>query len=80
MYENTEAQPHQYYQQNRDSSCYYRGRGRGGHYYNRGGKGRGLSYTDFDMTKITCYRCDKNGHFASHCPDRLLKLHEASET
>lgn len=31
------------------------------------------------MTKITCFRCDKNGHFASACPDHLLKLQEAYE-
>ena len=71
---------------NRDNQGYYRGRGRGGRYYNRG-KGRGRyndryqGYQgDFDMSKITCYRCDKNGHFASVCPDRLLKLQEATET
>lgn len=24
-------------------------------------------------------RCNKIGHYASHCPDRLLKLQEAQE-
>ena len=80
MYANTEAQPQQYHQQTRDSNGYYRGRGRGGRYSNRGGRGRGRSYIEFDMTKITCYRCDKIGHFASYCPDRLLKLQEVLET
>lgn len=79
MYANTEAQPQQYHNQNRDYNGYYRGRGRSSRYYNRG-RGRGRSYGDFDMSKITCFRCDKNGHFASTCPDRLLKLQEAAET
>lgn len=28
---------------------------------------------------ITCFRCDKQGHYASNCPDRLLKLQETVE-
>ena len=32
------------------------------------------------MSKIQCFRCDKNGHYASTCPDRLLKLQEVTET
>ena len=31
------------------------------------------------MSKITCFRCDKNGHFAMDCSDRLLKLQETCE-
>lgn len=31
------------------------------------------------MSKITCYRCDKNDHYAATCPDRLLKLQEATK-
>lgn len=64
---------------NRDHSGEYRTRGRGGRFYGRG-RGRGRTYREFDMSKITCFRCDKNGHFASNCPDRLLKLQEAYET
>ena len=33
-----------------------------------------------DASKVTCFRCDKLGHFAANCPDRLLKLHETTET
>ena len=83
MFANSETQPQQHNQQSRDDNGYYnRGRGRGGRYYNRGrGRGRSYgSYGDFDISKITCYRCDKKGHFASTCPDRLLKLQEAAET
>lgn len=32
------------------------------------------------MSKMICFRCDKLGHFASSCPDRLLKLQETYET
>ena len=83
--ENTESQPASTYSNN------YRGRGRGGRFNNRG-RGRGRyndRYNDqyqnryqntFDMSKIECFRCDKMGHFASVCPDRLLKLQIATET
>ena len=76
MYANMETSQLQH---NRDCQGNYRNRGRGGRFYNRGGRGRGRSYIDFDMSKITCFRCEKNRHFASICPDRLLKLQEAYE-
>ena len=76
---------------NHDSNGSYCSRGRGGRYYNRGrGRGRYSGryndryndryYGEIDLSKITCFRCDKNGHYASTCPDRLLKLQEATET
>lgn len=74
MYANNE--PTSNYQH--DNNNHYRGRGRGGRYFNRG-RGRGR-YNDVDLSKIQCFRCDKNGHYASTCPDRLLKLQIATET
>lgn len=41
------------------------------------GRGRGRY---FDASRITCFRCDKNGHFAADFPDRLLKLQEIQDT
>ncbi|XP_048591470.1 uncharacterized protein LOC125576134 [Brassica napus] len=84
MYANMETQS------NRDYHGDYRGRGRGGRYNNRG-RGRGRSYWENressrsywenrDASKVTCYRCDKVGHFAANYPDRLLKLQETHET
>ena len=84
MYANMETQS------NRDYHGDYRGRGRGGRYNNRG-RGRGRSYWENressrsywenrDASKVTCFRCDKVGHFAANCPDRLLKLQETQET
>ena len=74
MYANQETQS------NRGFGNDYRGRGRGGrNYYNRG-RGRGRYYTPRDPSKVTCYRCDKLGHYVTDCPDRLLKLQEAQET
>ncbi|XP_048627630.1 uncharacterized protein LOC125596578 [Brassica napus] len=61
----------------------YRGRGHGGRYYNMGrrrGRYGGRGYGETDLSKITCFRCDKTGHYASTCPDRLLKLQEATES
>ena len=87
MYTNSDAHSTS---SNQDSNGSYRGRGHGGRYYNRGrGRGRYNGYNgrhndryygDIDLSKITCFCCDKSGHYASTCPDRLLKLQEATET
>ncbi|KAG7567621.1 Zinc finger CCHC-type [Arabidopsis thaliana x Arabidopsis arenosa] len=68
MYANSYSQPSQ-----------EGGRGRG---QGRGrGRGRGrFGYQSLDKSKITCFRCDKQGHYASECPDRLLKLIKAQES
>ncbi|XP_024011308.1 uncharacterized protein LOC112086571 [Eutrema salsugineum] len=55
------------------------GSGRGGGRFGRGrGRGR-FGNQQRDRTKVVCYRCDKIGHYASVCPDRLLKLQETQE-
>ena len=79
MYASNESQHKNQYNNNCESNN-YRGRGKGGLFYNRGsGRGRYTYNYDHDRSKITCFRCDKNGQFAMDCPDRLLKLQETQE-
>ena len=71
-----------------------RGRGRGGRGNWRGGRGRGCvggfqaqkeawkqnqNSQNRDKSHITCFSCDKLGHYASECPDKMLKLQETTE-
>ena len=68
-----------------------RGRGRGGRSPWRG-RGRGRTGSTFqsqreayrqrlngDASHITCFKCDKQGHCATDCPDKVLKLQETAE-
>lgn len=78
MYSNTEQQAHREFSSNREYQDDNRGyRGRGGRSFR--GRGRGRVGGGRDTSKIMCFRCDKMGHYASTCPDRLLKLQEAHE-
>lgn len=64
-----------------------RGRGRGRFGYQHNGyqqngyqqNGYGYYRQERDASKVECFRCDKIGHFAQNCPDRLLKLQETQE-
>lgn len=83
MYANMESQS----QPTQSNSRFHggnRGRGRGGRFNSgRGGYGRGQQSYNYrqgrNMSRIVCYRCDKTGHFALDCLDRLLKLQEIQE-
>ena len=68
-----------------------RGRGRGGRSQWRG-RGRGRTGSTFqsqreayrqrlngDASHITCFKWDKQGHYATDCPDKVLKLQETAE-
>lgn len=46
------------------------------------GRGRFKGTRDIpkDPSRAVCFRCDKVGHFAYKCPDRLLKLQETQES
>ena len=82
MYANAESQQGSYNS--------YGGRGTRG----RGGRGRGNFHTqrdayrqsnghnhgqERDISHITCFSRDKRGHYATDCPDKLLKLQETAE-
>ena len=85
MYANSEPQ--------QDGYGSSRGRGCGGRGNWRGGRGRGRyggfyaqkeaykagQYDTKDKSHITCFSCDKIGHYASECPDVKLKLQEIVE-
>lgn len=75
MYTNTEGLTSQFH---RNLNSDFRNRGCRGRSFYRG-RGRGRFSGGQDISKVTCYRCDKTWHFASNCPDRLLKVQEAKE-
>ena len=68
-----------------------RSRGRGGR-SNWRGRGRGRNGSSFqsqkeafkqrqsgDISHITCFSCDKQGHYATDCPNKKLKFQETVE-
>ena len=64
----------------------FRGRGRGRYGYQQNyqhqqsyQQNQGYYRQERDPSRVVCYRCDKMGHFAMNCPDRLLKLQETQE-
>ena len=84
MYANTYSNQEGY------GGSYGRGRGRGGRPNWRGrGRGRSGSFQSQkeaykqgrgrDLSHITCFQCEKQGHYASDCPDKVLKLQETVE-
>lgn len=78
MYANTDSQSYSERERGRGQGR-SRGRGRGRFSYQQ----RDSGYQQRDKSKVTCYRCDKLGNYASSCPDRLLKLikiQDAKET
>lgn len=76
MFTNSETQPARDFEhRSRGRGSFYRGGGRSFRGRGRGGRSNG----NRDLSKIECFRCDKLGHFASNCPDRLLKLQETQE-
>ncbi|KNA19819.1 hypothetical protein SOVF_057540, partial [Spinacia oleracea] len=72
MYVNSDAQRHQNW--NND----YRNKGREGRFFGNRSQGRGRFGGNKDLPRIESY-WDKTGHYASNCPDRLLKLQEAQD-
>lgn len=72
LYSNNEPQSQ------REGTYETRNRGRGRGPYPRG-RGRGRYNGPRDTSKITCFRCDKVGHYVYQCPDRILKLQEVQE-
>lgn len=71
MYTSNEAQTGQNNKDyRREYNKDYRNIGRGGRSFYRG-RDRGRNTWTRDATNITCYHCDKLGHYATECHDRL---------
>lgn len=76
MYVNTDSRQENFgSNRGRGGRSHWRGRGRRRFGYNQNRSYRQVRDKEREAM-ITCFRCDKQGHFAHSCPDRLLKLQE----
>ena len=87
MYTNSESQQSGYNgyggnksNRGRGGRSGWRGRGRGrGNFQQQRDAWKQNQGQERDTSHITCFYCDKLGHYTNDCPDKLLKLQETVE-